>query len=301
MKRADKIAYDKDYAAAKKGGKPFFPYAIYKDTIIAGLAILAVIVLAITVRVHVGEPVNPATTDFVPRPEWYFYFAFELLKIFKNQNALTPVIMATFMVPNILIILLVVWPFIDRGPERRIWKRPFALGVAVIVTTLLCYLTFIGATTPEGVAKGQGLPLSGLDANATKGAALFLANGCTSCHMIKGVVHRTHHQVAAGTHRTDAVIRIAAAAGSERPGGTAHRTGHQVQVGRPVRDHGLVPGSRSAGPRLVLAHSGLRSNTCEYSSASPVQAARRTARAHSAHSPRAATTWVSACPMPDAR
>lgn len=187
MKRADKIAYDKDYAAAKKGGKPFFPYAIYKDTIIAGLAILAVIVLAITVRVHVGEPVNPATTDFVPRPEWYFYFAFELLKIFKNQNALTPVIMATFMVPNILIILLVVWPFIDRGPERRIWKRPFALGVAVIVTTLLCYLTFIGATTPEGVAKGEGLPLSGLDANATKGAALFISNGCTSCHMIKGV------------------------------------------------------------------------------------------------------------------
>jgi len=187
MKKADKVAYDKDYAASKKNGKPFFPYAIYKDTIIAGLAILAVIVLAITVRVQVGEPVNPATTDFIPRPEWYFYFAFELLKIFKNQNSLTPVIMATFMVPNILIILLVIWPFIDRGPERRIWKRPFALGTAVLVTTGLCYLTFIGATTPEGVAKGATIPLTGLDANATKGEVLFLANGCTSCHMVKGV------------------------------------------------------------------------------------------------------------------
>jgi ubiquinol-cytochrome c reductase cytochrome b subunit/menaquinol-cytochrome c reductase cytochrome b/c subunit len=187
MKKADKLAYDKDYAAAKKGGKPFFPYAIYKDTIIAGLAILAVIILAITVRVNIGEPVNPATTDFVPRPEWYFYFAFELLKIFKNQNALTPVIMATFMVPNIMIILLVIWPFIDRGPERRIWKRPFALGVAVIVTSMLCYLTFIGATTPEGVAKGEGIPVSGLEGESAAGAALFLANGCTSCHMVKGV------------------------------------------------------------------------------------------------------------------
>jgi hypothetical protein len=36
MKKADKVAYDKDYAASKKDGKPFFPYAIYKDTIIAG-------------------------------------------------------------------------------------------------------------------------------------------------------------------------------------------------------------------------------------------------------------------------
>lgn len=189
MKKADKIAYDKDYAAAKKGGKPFFPYAIYKDTIIAGLAILAVIILAITVRVEVGEPVNPATTDFVPRPEWYFYFAFELLKIFKNQDALTPVIMATFMVPNIMIILLVAWPFIDRGPERRIWKRPFALATAVLVTGLLSYLTFIGATTPEGISAGASLPVSGLegDAAATAGAALYVANGCGSCHMIKGV------------------------------------------------------------------------------------------------------------------
>ncbi|MSO43733.1 MAG: c-type cytochrome [Thermoleophilia bacterium] len=184
MKSPDKRAYDRDYAASKKDGKPFFPYAIYKDTIVAGLAMLGIIILAITVRVEVGDPVNPATTDFVPRPEWYFYFAFELLKIFKNQDALTPIIMATFMVPNILIMLLVVWPFIDRGPERRIWRRPFAMGLTVIVTSLLCYLTWVGANSPSGVASGAAFPLSGLDETATKGATLFVANGCTSCHLI---------------------------------------------------------------------------------------------------------------------
>lgn len=186
MKPADKKAYDKDYAQAKKTGKPFFPYAIYKDTVIAGLTVIAIIILATTIRVEVGEPVNPATTDFIPRPEWYFYFAFELLKIFANQNVLTPVIMATFMVPNILIILLVVWPFIDRGPERRIWKRPFALGLTVIVTGMLCYLTWMGANSPAGVAKGA-LPVSGLDEQATKGMAVYMANGCGSCHMVAGV------------------------------------------------------------------------------------------------------------------
>jgi menaquinol-cytochrome c reductase cytochrome b/c subunit len=186
MKPADKKAYDKDYAQAKKTGKPFFPYAIFKDTIIAGLTVLGIIILAIVVRVEVGEPVNPATTDFVPRPEWYFYFAFELLKIFANQDVLTPVIMATFMVPNILIILLVIWPFIDRGPERRIWKRPFAMGLTVIVTGLLCYTTYLGANSPSGVGSG-GLPLTGLDEAATAGMAVYMANGCASCHMIAGV------------------------------------------------------------------------------------------------------------------
>ncbi len=186
MKQADKRAYDKDYAQAKKTGKPFFPYAIFKDTVIASLTVIGIMILAIVVRVEVGEPVNPATTDFVPRPEWYFYFAFELLKIFKNQDALTPVIMATFMVPNILILLLIVWPFIDRGPERRIWKRPFALGMTVIVTSMLCYLTWMGANSPSGVSS-QGLPVSGLDEEATKGMAVYMANGCGSCHMVAGV------------------------------------------------------------------------------------------------------------------
>ena len=187
MKPADKRAYDKDYKQAKATGKPFFPYAIYKDTIDAGLAIIGIIVLAMVVKVEVGEPVNPATTDFIPRPEWYFYFAFELLKIFANQDALTPIIMATFMVPNIMIILLVVWPFIDRGPERRIWKRPFAMALAVLVTAMLCYTTYLGAKTPAGVAAGSSLPVSGLDEAATKGAEIYVANGCASCHMIGSV------------------------------------------------------------------------------------------------------------------
>ena len=51
MKPADKRAYDKDYKQAKATGKPFFPYAIYKDTIVAGLAILGTIILAMIVKV----------------------------------------------------------------------------------------------------------------------------------------------------------------------------------------------------------------------------------------------------------
>jgi menaquinol-cytochrome c reductase cytochrome b/c subunit len=95
VNRGHKEYYKRDYAQAKAEGKPFFPYAVYKDLIVATLAIGLVIVFSIWHRVEIGEPVNPASTDFVPRPEWYFFFLFELLKIFEGQNALMPVIMAT--------------------------------------------------------------------------------------------------------------------------------------------------------------------------------------------------------------
>jgi mono/diheme cytochrome c family protein len=194
VNRGQKEYYKRDYARAKAEGKPFFPYAVYKDLLIASLAIGIVIALAIwdetrLTAENLGEPVNPASTDFVPRPEWYFFFLFELLRIFKGQNALTPVIMATFIIPNIMMVLLILLPFYDRGPERRINRRPIALLTAAATIFFLGYLTYLGAKAPEGVGAGESFTLSGLDQNpdAQAGAQLVAAEGCLSCHTIAGV------------------------------------------------------------------------------------------------------------------
>lgn len=182
MNRAQKKEYLEDYAQAKAEGKPFFPYAIYKDHLIALLAIGIVIMLSVVYRVEVGEPVNPASTDYVPKPEWYFFFLFELLKIFKGENLLTPVIMGTFIVPNILIVLLIAWPFIDQGAERRIDRRPISLAVAIVVVALMAFLTHEGSKAQTG----DGPVVGGLDETGEAGLAVYNENGCASCHMIGG-------------------------------------------------------------------------------------------------------------------
>lgn len=187
MNRSQKQAYKREYAAAKKDGKAFFPYAVYKDLVVATLAIGVVIAFAVIFRVELGERVYPGTTDFVPRPEWYFFFLFELLKIFKGQNVFTPIIMATFIIPNIMMALLVLWPFIDRGPERRPHRRPIAMFVAAGVIFFMGYLTFTASEAPAGTASASELQLTGLTPEAESGLNLFLTQGCTSCHMIQGV------------------------------------------------------------------------------------------------------------------
>ena len=62
------------------------------------------------------EKADPGTTSFVPRPDWYFYFLFYLLRIFKWPNT---VVIATVGIPTICIILLLGLPFFDTRPERR--------------------------------------------------------------------------------------------------------------------------------------------------------------------------------------
>ncbi len=186
MNRAQKEAYKRDYAQAKAEGKPFFPYAVYKDLIVSTLVIGIIIFLAIWAKAEVGPEIDVTTETYVPRPEWYFLFLFELLKIFKNQNAFLPVIMATFLVPNILLGLLIAWPFLDRGPERRIWKRPISMVVAILTISFLGYMTYKGATTPEG---GGAIPIEvpESDAAAFAGKKLTEDSGCLSCHNIGGV------------------------------------------------------------------------------------------------------------------
>lgn len=186
MNEAQKEAYKKDYAEAKRQGKPFFPYAIYKDTIVASLVIGIIIFLAIWARVEVGPEVDPTTDSYVPRPEWYFFFLFELLKIWDGSNAMMPVIMATFIIPNLLLAVLFLWPFIDRGPERRIWKRPVSMAMTVLLVAFLTFTTYKGATSSHGGGT-LAIEVPESDTEAFAGKQLFEDSGCLNCHVVGGV------------------------------------------------------------------------------------------------------------------
>ena len=77
----------------------------------------------------------------MPRPEWYFFFLFELLRVIKPA-VLTP--LATIGVPTICMILLILLPFIDRGPERRPERRPIATVAGILTIFAMGYLTYLG-------------------------------------------------------------------------------------------------------------------------------------------------------------
>src|SRR4249919_1034883 len=76
------------------------------------------------------EPADPGTISFIPRPDWYFYFLFYLLRIFKWPQS---VILGTVGIPTIALLLLIALPFIDIRAERRPSRRPVAMVAAILV------------------------------------------------------------------------------------------------------------------------------------------------------------------------
>jgi len=185
MNQAEKEAYLREYSTLKNEGHPFFPYAVAKDAWMAAITMGVIIFLSLMFGAEMGPKVNPTTTTYVPRPDWYFFFLFEVLRVMKNVPKFTP--MATIGVPTLCMILLFLLPFYDRSPERRIERRPVALLAAIATIATIAYLTYNGANTgsPNTVALKPPSSLTPAEAQTfTAGALVVGQSGCLACHII---------------------------------------------------------------------------------------------------------------------
>jgi ubiquinol-cytochrome c reductase cytochrome b subunit/menaquinol-cytochrome c reductase cytochrome b/c subunit len=185
MNQAEKEVYLREYSILKSEGKPFFPYVVAKDGTMAAIVLLVIIFLALLFGAEQGPKADPTTTTYVPRPDWYFYFLFEVLRVMKNVPKFTP--MATIGVPTICMILLFLLPFYDRSPERRIERRPIALAAGIATIAAIAYLTYTGANTgsPNSVdLKPPANFTAQQKAVFTQGELVVGQSGCLACHVI---------------------------------------------------------------------------------------------------------------------
>lgn len=187
MNQAEKEQYLREYSLLKNEGKPFFPYAVAKDATMVVIVMAIIMLLSLIFGAELGPKVNPTTTTYVPRPDWYFFFLFELLRVMRNVPKFTP--MATLGIPTVCMILLFLLPLYDRSPERLITRRPVAFATGVVVVAAMAFLTYSGAST--GSPNQVSLPVpSGLTsaqaATFRAGATIAAESGCEGCHLIGG-------------------------------------------------------------------------------------------------------------------
>src|ERR671933_193274 len=142
MNAREKEQYLREYHVMKYKGKPFFPYAVLKDSLMACIVMAVIIAMAILFGSELGPKADPTSTTYTPRPEWYFFFLFELLRVVKPPAL---VFIATVGIPTICMVLLFLLPFFDRSPERNPLKRPIATLAGITVIAAMAYLTIEGA------------------------------------------------------------------------------------------------------------------------------------------------------------
>jgi len=208
----------------------FYPRQVLMDLALTALLIVGLGTLAFLTPMQLGPAANPTDAQYIPRPEWYYLPIFQWLKYWHGASSVVGIL----VVPLVVVLAVVGLPFLDRGVERRPWKRPVAMGsYAFLMFSLLGlglrseYLDKHDPNVSQQLAKQEkeeqdymGKPFepelsSGslaatnvklADPLAAKGKEIFESNSCNACHGDGGV----------GTAAAPALVGISAKFSAEQ-------------------------------------------------------------------------------------
>ncbi|MFQ5641142.1 MAG: cytochrome b N-terminal domain-containing protein [bacterium] len=166
----------------------FYPSQLFRDSLVALLIIGVLVVLAAKFGAPLEEQADPNDTRYIPRPDWYFYSLFQLLKIFEGKLE----IIGAVILPGAFFTVLLLLPFIDRNPERMLSKRPVAVTSGSMTVFLIVLLTAWGAyegrqsqkalAAKQATVTVEGEIVEPFVVDPVMGKQLYDALKCAECH-----------------------------------------------------------------------------------------------------------------------
>lgn len=179
--------YREEYRALKEAGRPYWPFAAWREAVFATGVLLVVFVLAALLGPKGPGPLpDPSAVAADPRPDWFLRWYYTLIWLKpRGWEDFTMVYL-----PLVVVAVLLVLPFVARGGERHPARRPWAVLVVLGGAVLFGSLIGLG-TRPHWVPDFDTAPipaerLAGLEASAAEGALVFHARGCQFCHQALG-------------------------------------------------------------------------------------------------------------------
>jgi menaquinol-cytochrome c reductase cytochrome b/c subunit len=143
MNEEQKKNYLERYKQAKQRGELFFPDSLYKDLIVSFGIFILLVLLAVFIGVANEPPADPSDSNYIPRPEWYFLFLFQMLKYFPGEIEW----IGTAIIPGLAVLALFLLPFFDRNPKRHWSNRKIGVSVMTLIVIGIVALTVIAAAT----------------------------------------------------------------------------------------------------------------------------------------------------------
>ncbi|NNU92332.1 cytochrome C oxidase Cbb3 [Geobacillus sp. NFOSA3] len=172
----------KDYSEYPGKTEAFWPNFLLKEWMVGAVFLIGFLCLTVAHPSPLERIADPTDTAYIPLPDWYFLFLYQLLKYSYASGPYT--VIGAIVIPGLAFGALLLAPFLDRGPERRPWKRPVATGMMLLTLASIVYLTWEAVVThdwKQAAEQGKIRAEVEIDKNA-EGYKIAQANTCTSCH-----------------------------------------------------------------------------------------------------------------------
>jgi menaquinol-cytochrome c reductase cytochrome b/c subunit len=172
----------KDYSEYPGKTEAFWPNFLLKEWLVGAVFLVGFLCLTVAHPSPLERIADPSDTGYVPMPDWYFLFLYQLLKYEFAAGPYT--VIGAMVIPGIAFGALLLAPFIDRGPERRPSKRPLATGFMLLAIAAITFLTWQGVAHHDWEkAKEYGKIQAQVDIDTTsEGYQVASDQTCLTCH-----------------------------------------------------------------------------------------------------------------------
>ncbi len=166
--------------------KQFYPRQAFKDTVAIFVAFAVLFIMAVVARVPLEQLADPTDTSYVPRPEWYFLFLFQTLKLFSGPLE----VLGAVVLPGLAILAIILVPFLDRRQMVKVSQRTVAAAFVVLAAIGWTGLTAAAVAGTPKETREAAIDYSAptdwmqLSPEEMAGVAYFRQENCISCHVI---------------------------------------------------------------------------------------------------------------------
>ncbi|EMT47399.1 MULTISPECIES: menaquinol-cytochrome c reductase cytochrome b/c subunit [Anoxybacillus] len=172
----------KDYSEYPGKTEAFWPNFLLKEWMVGAVFLIGFLCLTVAHPSPLERIADPTDTSYIPLPDWYFLFLYQLLKYSFASGPYT--VVGAIIIPGLAFGALLLAPFLDRGPERRPSKRPVAVGMMLLTLAAIIFLTWESVVTHDWEAAAEQGKIRAeveIDKNA-EGYKILEANTCLTCH-----------------------------------------------------------------------------------------------------------------------
>ncbi|MDQ0213682.1 menaquinol-cytochrome c reductase cytochrome b/c subunit [Oikeobacillus pervagus] len=174
----------KDYSEYPGKTEAFWPNFLLKEWMVGAVFLIGYLCLTVAHPSPLERIADPTDTGYIPLPDWYFLFLYQLLKYSYASGPYN--VIGAMVIPGLAFGGLLLAPFIDRGPHRRPSKRPLATGFMLLAISGIVYLTWESVVNHDWeAAKKQGEIVAEVEVDQeAEGYKIYAdsKNGCINCH-----------------------------------------------------------------------------------------------------------------------
>jgi quinol-cytochrome oxidoreductase complex cytochrome b subunit len=160
----------------------FYPEHLWRASLVFLIAFGVLLLLSIFAHIPREEMAGTPKADYLPRPEWYYMWLFQLLTLFPGKFEWV----GSLVIPVFLLALLFLLPFIQRGGDLGVKNRPLPLAIGMSAVVGLLYLTFMGFAGAKPYGQTIAVPNRPLTATEQRGLYFYTDRQCAYCHQING-------------------------------------------------------------------------------------------------------------------